>query len=69
MSPPQREANQARIMKKRNIPEEGGGNFAQDPAGGTVRVAREGDTTKLGYLTFGSGIMYTINWNPTGGSG
>ena len=36
--------------------------YTPDPEGGTASVAHEVDPTKLGYITFGPGGMYTINW-------
>ena len=38
-----------------NVPKGVGGNFPQDPAGGTTTVDHKGDTTKIGYLTFDPG--------------
>ena len=49
----------------RHVPEGGVRNFGQDPEGGTVNVAREGDPTKSGNLNFYLGGMYTIIWRPT----
>ena len=45
-----------------HVPELGGGNFGKYPEGVNGSVAREGDPTKLGYLTFDPGGMSTINW-------
>ena len=39
----------------------GGKNYGQDPEGGTTSVAREGDPTKAGYLTFDPGGISTMN--------
>ena len=41
-------------------PEESEGNLKPDPEGGTASVAREGDPTKLEYLTFDPSGMSTI---------
>ena len=54
-------------VKVRQVPEGGDRKFGQDTKVGTTSVAREGDTTKLGYLRFYSGGMLTIKWGPTGG--
>ena len=50
----------------RHVSEGGGGNFGQDPEGGTSSVALEGELTKSGYLTFDPYGISTINWSPTG---
>ena len=49
-----------------NAPEGGGRTFEQYPEGGTVGVAREGDTTNPGYITFDPSGISTITWKPTG---
>ena len=59
-------ASSAREGEVRHVPEGGVRNFGQDPEGGTVNVAREGDPTKSGYLNFEPGGMYTTSWRPTG---
>ena len=46
----------------RHIPEVGGRHFGQYPERGTASVAREGEPTKSGNLTFEPGGMSTINW-------
>ena len=46
----------------RNSPEGDGGNFGQNPEGGTASVYRKLYTTKSGYLTFDPCGMSTINW-------
>ena len=51
----------SREGKVGHVPEGGGRNFEQYSEGGTSSVDREGDPTKLGYLTFDSGEMSTIN--------
>ena len=51
----------------RHVPDGDGGNFGQDPKGGTTSVAREGDPTKSRYLNFDPGRMSTIKWIPKGG--
>ena len=43
-------------------PEGSEGKLKPDLEGGTVRVAREGEPTKSGNLTFEPGGMSTINW-------
>ena len=45
-----------------NVPEGVGGNFEQNPEGGTASVARKGDSAKSGYLTFDPDGISTINW-------
>ena len=49
------------------IPEGDGGNFEQDPKGGTTSVSRKGDPSKSLYLTFDLYRMSKINWRPEGG--
>ena len=49
-------------VEVRHVPEGGGGNFGQDPEGGTASVAHELDPPKSGYLAFDPGGMSTINW-------
>ena len=43
-------------------PEGSEGKLKPDLEGGTVRVAREGEPTKSGYLNFDPSGMSIINW-------
>ena len=52
--------------KVKHVPDGGGVNFGQYTEGGTASVAREGDTTKPGWVNFDPGGKYTIKWKPTG---
>ena len=49
-----------------HTPEVVGGNFEQYYEGVATSVARKGDPTKTGCLTFDPGGMSTINWRKTG---
>ena len=47
---------------KGHVPEGGSVKFEKYPERGTVSVAREGDPTKSGYLTFDLGGLSTTKW-------
>ena len=57
----------ARKGEERNTPEGGDRKFGQYQEEGTTIMARKGEPTKSGHLTFDLGGMSTINWRISGG--